>query len=55
LLVGYRQGNYLLEVKSSGGTLTDDERCWQQFWRGHVAVVRSIVEALAAVGVEMMP
>ena len=41
---------YLLEVKSPGGTLTDDERCWRQFWKGQMAVVHDEIEALRAVG-----
>ncbi|MFH0901430.1 MAG: hypothetical protein V2A73_12455 [Pseudomonadota bacterium] len=44
---------YLLETKMPGGVLTDDERCWMAFWRGHVAVVHDELEALRAVGVEM--
>lgn len=43
---------YLLEIKSPGGTLTDDEWCWQTFWRGSKAIVHDEIEALRAVGLE---
>ena len=51
LLVGLRNGvNLLLEVKSATGKLTPEQQEWHAKWRGHVAVVRSIEEALRAVG-----
>jgi hypothetical protein len=55
LLVGFRGVNILLEVKdgqkpASARVLTSDERAWHDQWRGQVAVVSSIDEALAAVG-----
>ena len=40
----------LLEVKSATGKLTPEQQEWHAKWRGHVAVVRSIEEALRAVG-----
>lgn len=55
LLVGYRQANFLLEVKDgskppSAQKLTRDEQEWHDEWRGSVVVVRSADEALKAVG-----
>lgn len=50
LLVGYRASNVLLEVKTSRGTLTDQQRMWAMAWRGApVYVVRSSDEAVAVV------
>jgi hypothetical protein len=40
---------YLLEIKAPGGKLTADERRWHDAW-GCAAVVRSVDEALAAIG-----
>ncbi len=42
---------YLFEIKAPGGELTDDEREWHQLWEGYVTIIRSVDEALAAVGV----
>lgn len=55
LTVGYRGQTYLLEVKDgslppSARTLTTPQKIWHEGWRGHVAVVTSVDEALAAVG-----
>jgi hypothetical protein len=44
---------YLLEVKSEKGKLTDDQEEWHLAWRGHKSVVRSVDEALAAVGISV--
>ena len=53
-IVASRQGvTYLLEIKQPGEQLNDNERCWRAFWRGPVATVSSIAEALAAVGLEV--
>lgn len=61
LLVGHADDdgiprNYLLEVKDgskppSKRRLTPDEKRWITLWAGQVAVVRSVDEALAAVGI----
>ena len=56
LLVGYRGGNYLLEVKDgakplSKQKLTPQQEVWHQDWRGHRVVVNSPEAALAAIGV----
>jgi hypothetical protein len=56
LLVGFRSRNLLLEVKDgakppSAQVLTPDEQRWHRDWRGDVIVVRSVDEALKAIGV----
>jgi len=51
LLVGYRGQNYLLEVKTATGHLTPDEAKFFQTWRGQVAIVRNITQALAAIDI----
>jgi len=50
LMVGFRGINYLLEVKGLTGTLTDRQKVFFRDWRGHKAVVRSVDEALRAIG-----
>ena len=55
LAVGFRGANYLLEVKDgrqppSKRRLTPDEEKWHAEWRGHVAVVNSVDEALQEIG-----
>ena len=49
ILVG-RDKNYLMEIKSGSGKLTEDERDFFDEWRGQVCVVRSAEEALQVVG-----
>ena len=54
LLVGFRGRNYLLEVKNPRGRgrrLTPAEARFLETWRGQVAVVVTVGEALRAVGV----
>lgn len=56
LLVGYRSVNHLFEIKDgskmpSKQVLTPDEQRWHQGWRGRVEVIRSVDDALRAVGV----
>lgn len=51
ILIGYRGINTLLEIKSTPtAKLTPDEANWHALWRGQLLIVRSIEEALAAVG-----
>lgn len=55
LLVGVRGINLVLEIKDgtkppSAQRLTPDEANWHALWRGQLLIVRSIKEALAAVG-----
>jgi hypothetical protein len=53
LLVSRAGVNYLLEVKASPRSkLTPDEAAWHAAWQGPVAVVYSVEEALAAVGLQ---
>lgn len=49
LLIGLRGQNYLLEIKSDKGKLTEDEIEFFDTWKGQAAVVRSVTEALQAV------
>jgi hypothetical protein len=56
LLVGYRGQNLLLEVKDgelspSARKLTDRQVEWHRDWRGQVAVVCNVREAMAALGI----
>lgn len=51
LLCGKNGQTYLLEVKTAAGKLTADETQWIDGWRGQVAVVRTLDEALAAIGI----
>lgn len=51
ILVGYRNKNYLLEIKDgekypSQRKLTADEKKWFKKWRGHADVVESVDEAI---------
>ena len=58
LLVGYKGGNHLVEVKDghkppSARKLTPDQVVWHRDWRGSpVHVVKSVTEALAVLGIE---
>lgn len=49
LLVGAHGQNVLLEVKADKGKVNPDQAEWMHAWRGSVAVVRSVEEAVAAV------
>ncbi len=51
LLCGWHGANYLLEIKTAKGKLTADEAEWIDNWRGQVAVVRTLVEALDALDI----
>lgn len=55
LLVGFRGQTYAVEVKDgrkppSARKLTPAQEQWHGGWKGHVAVVSSVEEALAAIG-----
>ena len=61
LLVGYRNRNYLLEIKDPARdgkaykertlkALTKDQHKWQFFWQGQVDVVWDEAEALRTIG-----
>ncbi len=56
LAVGFRGRNFFLEVKDgskapSKRRLTPDEEAFHARWRGHVAVVETVEDALKTVGV----
>lgn len=57
LLCGVRGTNLLIEIKDgqkvpSARKLTPDEAAWHQSWRGQVAIVESVDDALRLVGLE---
>lgn len=49
ILVGVRGKNILLEIKSDGGSLTDDQRGWHRVWWGQAHVVYNFEEALQVI------
>lgn len=51
LLVGFRGANYLLEVKTARGKLRASQSAFLKAWKGHAAVVRSVEDALSAIGI----
>lgn len=52
LIVGWRGSNYLLECKSRRGRLTEAQIKLRATWRGQYTVVRSVDEALKAIGAQ---
>lgn len=50
LTVGYRGRNWLLEIKTKQGRLQPFQKRMLAEWRGQYTVVRTIDEALKAVG-----
>lgn len=50
LLVGFRGVNYLLEVKTAKGKLRPSQERFKARWKGQYAVVRTMDEALKAIG-----
>lgn len=63
LLCGWRGANFLLEVKPPTGPkggesrakLNPRQRQWHAAWRGRVHVVRSVEDALEAIGARRKP
>lgn len=56
IAVGWQGKTYLLEIKDgsqppSKRALTEPEEIWHRDWRGHVATVTNIQEALEAIGI----
>jgi hypothetical protein len=52
LLCGFKGVNYLLEVKTETGKLRASQKAFFGYWRGQALVVRSVADALAAIGLE---
>lgn len=52
LLVAFRGAHFLIECKMPGETLTPAQKRWHWAWNGKVSVVRTVDEALAAVGLK---
>lgn len=50
LLVGFRGANYLLEVKTAKGKLRASQERFLDRWKGQAVVVRTMDEALKAIG-----
>jgi hypothetical protein len=50
ILVGYRGKNYVMEIKMPTGTLNEAETRWIGDWQGKTHVIRSVDEALLAIG-----
>jgi Holliday junction resolvase len=50
LMVGYQGQTYAIEIKTDKGTLTPDQVKWHGRWKGQVAVVHTVLEALQAIG-----
>jgi len=56
LCVGWKGQTFLIEIKNpdkpkSKRQLTDAQVRWHNQWRGHVAVVETVREALEAIGI----
>lgn len=51
LLVGLWNENFLLEIKQANGKVNALQKEWHDNWRGSVFVVRTVDEALDAIGV----
>ena len=49
ILVGYRGNNWLFEIKTKSGKLTEDEAEWHDKWRGQVHIVRTPEQAIELV------
>lgn len=50
LVVGFRGTNSMLEVKDRNGKLTPAQEKFHASWRGQIEVIRSVEEALRAIG-----
>ena len=49
ICVGYRQCNWLLEIKTEKGTLNEKQKDFFDLWRGQKCIVRSPEEAIQVV------
>ena len=52
LLVGYRSCLFLLEVKTSSGRLTKDQKKFHIKWNSYIHIVHTVEEALRVIGVQ---
>lgn len=51
ILVGFRNRDFLMEIKDVKGKVSPVQTVWHSRWRGRpVAIVRSLDEALIAIG-----
>lgn len=50
ILVGYHGRNYLLELKFDRVRMTERQLQWHGAWRGAVAIVLTVDEALTVIG-----
>jgi hypothetical protein len=53
LIVGRQGRTYLLEVKTAKGKVRPSQEAFLALWRGHAVIVRTLDEALIAVGLEL--
>lgn len=53
IVVGHHGINYLFEIKVEKGQLRPGQQRWHQAWRGQVAVIRCLEDALAIMGLEV--
>lgn len=51
LVVGFKGRNYLVEVKTPKGKLTEDQYAFAGNWKGQIAIVRGIVDAADLLGI----
>ncbi len=51
LLVGFRGKTFVLEIKTARGKLRPSQVQFIATWKGHCATVRTLEEALSAIGV----
>jgi hypothetical protein len=51
LAIGYKGRTYFLEIKTAKGNLTQAELEFMDAWRGHYVIVRTVDDALKAIGV----
>ena len=51
IVVGHKSCLYLMELKTFSGKLTKDQKKFHTEWTGYISVVRTVKEALQAIGV----
>jgi hypothetical protein len=50
LIIGFRQCLFLLEVKTSSGRLTKDQKKFHAEWDSYIHIVHTVEEALRVIG-----